>query len=167
MGTPRTFPMGLHLPGLLTILGEHLYSDPTVALREALQNAHDSCERRRAEAGEEAYESKIVVRFSRKGRFLELVDNGSGLTEPEIADFLATIGRSYTGELRARLELGQGAELGAAESLIGQFGLGFLSAFLLARRVLLTTRSYQADAPLLRFTSTGGQSYELETIEGE
>jgi molecular chaperone HtpG len=159
--------MGLHLPGLLTILGEHLYSDPTVALREALQNAHDSCERRRAEEGGAAYQPRIVVRFSRRGRFLELEDNGSGLTESEIADFLATIGRSYTGELRARLELGGAGELAAAESLIGQFGLGFLSAFLLARRVVLATRSYRPGASALRFVSTGGQSYELEPLQGD
>lgn len=153
--------MGLHLPGLLTILGEHLYSDPTVALREALQNAHDSCERRRAEAAPAGYSPRIVVRFSRKGRFLELEDDGSGLTADEIRDFLATIGRSYTGELRARLEFGEGAELAAAQQLIGQFGLGFLSAFLLARRVVLTTRSWRDGAPTLRFVSTGGQTYEL------
>ena len=167
MASSHTLPMGLHLPGLLTILGEHLYSDPTVALREALQNAHDSCERRRVEAGERAYLPRIVVRASRRGRFLELEDNGSGLTEREIAEFLATIGRSYTGELRARLEFGEGAELAAAESLVGQFGLGFLSAFLLAKRVVLTTRSYREGGVPLRFVSTGGQSYELEPVTGE
>ena len=164
MATPRTLPMGLHLPGLLTILGEHLYSDPTVALREALQNAHDSCERRRAEAGTEGYAPRIVVRFSRRGRFLELEDDGSGLTEEEIGEFLATIGRSYTGELRSRLEVGEQAEVAAAEQLVGQFGLGFLSAFLLAKRVVLTTRSYRPGAPTLRFVSSGGQSYELEPV---
>ncbi|MSR45642.1 MAG: hypothetical protein EXS13_01005 [Planctomycetes bacterium] len=167
MPTPRTLPMGLHLPGLLTILGEHLYSDPTVALREALQNAHDSCERRRAEERAPDYTPRIVVRFSRRGRFIEIADDGSGLTAAEISEFLATIGRSYTSELRARLELGQGEELAAAEQLIGQFGLGFLSAFLLAKRVVLTTRSYRAGSPTLRFTSGGGQSYELEEIASE
>jgi molecular chaperone HtpG len=159
--------MGLHLPGLLTILGEHLYSDPTVALREALQNAHDSCQRRRAERREPRYTPRIDVRFSRRGRYLELADNGSGLTQDEIAEFLATIGRSYTGELRAQLEVGGETEIEAAQALIGQFGLGFLSAFLLARRVVLTTRSANAGAAALRFTSSGGPTYELETLEGE
>jgi molecular chaperone HtpG len=164
MADPRTLPMGLHLPGLLTILSEHLYSDPSVALREALQNAHDSCERRGAEAPEEGYQPRVVVRFDADARSIELSDNGSGLTEAEIADFLAIIGRSYTGELRARLEVGDAAELAAAEHLIGQFGLGFLSAFLLARRVVLTTRSYRPGSRTLRFVSTGGQSYELEEL---
>ncbi len=164
MPDPRTHSMGLHLPGLLTILGEHLYSDPAVALREALQNAHDSCERRRAEEAAPGYSPRIVVRFSRRGRFLELEDDGSGLTADEIREFLATIGRSYTGELRARLELGAGAELAAAEQLIGQFGLGFLSAFLLAKRVVLTTRHWRPDAPTWQFRSTGGQGYELEQV---
>jgi molecular chaperone HtpG len=164
MADPRTLPMGLHLPGLLTILSEHLYSDPSVALREALQNAHDSCERRGAEAHEEGYQPRVVVRLDAKGRRIELADNGSGLTEAEIAEFLAIIGRSYTGELRARLEVGGAAELAAAEHLIGQFGLGFLSAFLLARRVVLTTRSYRPGSKTLRFVSTGGQSYELEVL---
>jgi molecular chaperone HtpG len=162
MPDPRTHPMGLHLPGLLTILGEHLYSDPAVALREAIQNAHDSCERRRAEERPPGYSPRIVVRFSRRRRLLELEDDGSGLTADEIRDFLATIGRSYTGELRSRLELGEGAEIAAAEHLIGQFGLGFLSAFLLAKRVVLTTRHWRSDAPTWRFQSSGGQTYELE-----
>jgi len=164
---PRTLPMGLHLPGLLTILSEHLYSDPSVALREALQNAHDSCERRRVEGREAAYRPRVTVRFRARERWLELEDNGSGLTEGEIAEFLATIGRSYTRELRTRLEVGDAAEVAAAEQLVGQFGLGFLSAFLLARRVVLTTRSYRPGSPTLRFVSSGGASYELTTIDAE
>jgi len=161
---PRKLPMGLHLPGLLTILNEHLYSDPSVALREALQNAHDSCERRRVEGREAAYRARVDVRFSARERWLELADNGSGLTEGEIAEFLATIGRSYTRELRMRLEVGDADEVAAAEQLVGQFGLGFLSAFLLARRVVLTTRSFRPGSPTLRFVSSGGPSYELATV---
>jgi len=161
---PRTLPMGLHLPGLLTILSEHLYSDPSVALREALQNAHDSCERRRVEGRDAAYRARVDVRFSARERWLELADNGSGLTEGEIAEFLATIGRSYTRELRMRLEVGDADEVAAAEQLVGQFGLGFLSAFLLARRVVLTTRSFRPGSPTLRFVSSGGPSYELTTV---
>ncbi len=162
MAEPQSYSVGLHLPGLLRILGEHLYSDPQVALREALQNAHDSCERRRVEYPEDGYEPRIRVRADPRHNLLEIEDNGSGLTHQEIREFLATIGRSYTGELRQQLEL---EDPEAAQSLIGQFGLGLLSGFLLADQMTLTTRSSQPGSPGLRWTSRGGQSYELEEVE--
>jgi molecular chaperone HtpG len=131
--------MGLHLPGLLTILSEHLYSDPSVALREALQNAHDSCERRRVEGREAAYRARVDVRFSARERWLELADNGSGLTEGEIAEFLATIGRSYTRELRMRLEVGDADEVvsGSTAADSGTAGAIWTDRSLLTCRTLI------------------------------
>ena len=84
-------------------------------------------------------------------------DNGNGLTEEEIGTYLSTIGRGYTRELRERLALCSPAE---AAELIGQFGLGFLSAFLLASEVTLTTRSVQG-GPALRWHSAGDEHYDL------
>lgn len=162
MADAQEFPMGLHLPGLLQILGEHLYSDPRVALREALQNAHDSCQRRRIEADSADYQPRILVFGRKRPRRIEIQDNGSGLTPAEVHSFLATIGRSYTGELRGKLDL---EALEATQNLIGQFGLGLLSGFLLASRVTLTTRSYQDGATALEWSSTGGQTYTLREVE--
>lgn len=153
-------PVAIHLPGLLKLLGEHLYSDPRVAIRELAQNAHDSCVRRRQEdtAAGDDYQPAIHLRVEHTAHQIVIEDNGSGLTRDEIVTFLATVGRGYTGELRERL-----GEAGRDEALdlIGLFGLGLLSAFMIAARVEITTASYQTPGEGWRWVSEGGQSYAL------
>jgi molecular chaperone HtpG len=147
----------LHLPGLLKVLAEHLYSSKKVGVRELIQNAHDSCVRRKIERAEPGYRPRIDVRLDAPRRRLAIADNGHGLTGEEIGAYLSTIGRGYTRELRERLALCSPAE---AAELIGQFGLGFLSAFLLASEVTLVTRSVQG-GPALRWHSAGDEHYDL------
>ncbi len=151
----------LHLPGLLKVLAEHLYSSKKVGVRELIQNAHDSCVRRRIEANEAHYRPRIDVSVDPAKRTLTIRDNGNGLTEEEIQTYLATIGRGYTRELREKLSLYSPEEAG---ELIGQFGLGFLSAFLLASEVTLTTRSVSG-TPALRWHSAGDEHYDLTPAE--
>lgn len=147
----------LHLPGLLKVLAEHLYTSKKVGIRELIQNAHDSCVRRKIEANEPHYRPRIDVSLDAKARTVTIRDNGNGLTEDEIGTYLATIGRGYTRELRERLAFSSPEE---AAELIGQFGLGFLSAFLLAAEVTLVTRSIQG-TPALRWHSAGDEHYDL------
>jgi molecular chaperone HtpG len=153
-------PVDIHLPGLLKVLGEHLYSDPRVAIRELIQNAHDSCVRRQQEdpAAREGYEPRIHVSIDSGAHQLIIEDNGSGLTHDEITIFLATVGRGYTRELREQLGRAQREE---ALDLIGMFGLGLLSSFMIASRIEITTSSYQAPDEAWRWISEGGQSYAL------
>jgi molecular chaperone HtpG len=147
----------LHLPGLLKVLAEHLYTSKKVGVRELIQNAHDSCIRRKIEAGERRYRPRIGIGLDETRRVVTISDNGNGLTAEEIGTYLATIGRGYTRELREKLAFTSPTE---AAELIGQFGLGFLSAFLLASEVTLTTRSIQG-GPALRWHSAGDEHYEL------
>ncbi len=159
----QTFPINLHVPGILKLLGEHLYSEPRVALRELIQNAHDSCQRRLVEDSEaDDYLPRIDVFLLAEERLLMVQDNGSGLTKQEIQDYLATVGRGYTDEMRERLEFGSRAE---ALSLIGQFGLGLLSAFIVADRVEVITRSYQPDQPAWHWESSGEETYTLSPAD--
>ena len=151
----------LHLPGLLKVLAEHLYSSKKVGIRELIQNAHDSCVRRKIEANESALSAACIDVAMDMPPRISIHDNGNGLTDDEIGTYLATIGRGYTRELRERLSFDSPAE---AAQLIGQFGLGFLSAFLLASEVTLITRSLQG-GPALRWYSAGDEHYDL--IEGE
>lgn len=153
-------PVEIHLPGLLKVLGEHLYSNPRVAMRELIQNAHDSCVRRRQEdiTLAESHQSAISVRINHATRQLMVEDNGSGLTHDEINVFLATVGRGYTRELREKLS---GAERQEALELIGMFGLGLLSAFMIASKIEITTKSFQTPDETWRWVSEGGQSYAL------
>ncbi|MBI1915001.1 MAG: ATP-binding protein [Planctomycetes bacterium] len=148
----------LHLPGLLKVLAEHLYSSKRVGVRELIQNSHDSCVRRRIEGDEPDYEPRIDLSIDPDQRTLTVSDNGYGLTADEITTYLATIGRGYTRELRERLSLDDAA---AATELIGQFGLGFLSAFLLASEVTLLTRSAQG-GPCYGWHSGGDEYYQMQ-----
>jgi molecular chaperone HtpG len=144
------------LAGLMKVLGEHLYSTPTVALRELVQNAHDSCERRRLEDRVDAsVGSRVVVVADPRERTLMIEDTGAGLTADEVGRYLATVGAGYTRTLRDR-------EPDAAKGLIGYFGLGFLSAFVVADRVEVWTCSYQNPDQAWRFVSRDGQTYTLE-----
>lgn len=158
----EVLPVEIHLPGLLKVLGEHLYSNPRVAMRELIQNAHDSCVRRREEDASAAtdYQPAISVRVDSAAQKLLIEDNGSGLTHDEITMFLATVGRGYTRELREKLG---NAEREEALELIGMFGLGLLSAFMIATKIEITTSSYQTPAEAWRWVSEGGQSYALHS----
>lgn len=144
------------LEGLMKVLGDHLYSTPMVAVRELVQNAHDSCERRRIEAGHD-FEPRIVVSADPTAKTLTIEDTGAGLTDDEIQQYLATVGAGYTRTLRQREQVGD-----AANSLIGYFGLGFLSAFVVSERTEVWTCSYQQPELAWRFVSRDGQTYSLD-----
>ncbi|MGE3808808.1 MAG: ATP-binding protein, partial [Gemmataceae bacterium] len=147
----------LHLPGLLKVLAEHLYSSKKVGIRELIQNAHDSCMRRRLEEKDPDYQPRITLSMQPRQRTVTIADNGSGMTEDEIVSYLATIGRGYTREMRERLASACDDD---DAQLIGQFGLGFLSAFLLAEEVKVLTRSYRG-GPGWQWQARGDEHYEL------
>lgn len=156
---PEQHAFRLHLPGLLKVLAEHLYSNKQVAVRELIQNAHDSCIRRATgDYAPEEYRPRIRITLDAVKRLLTVEDNGSGLTEAEINDYLSTIGRSYTRELKENLALFSPDE---AAQLIGQFGFGFLSAFLLASEVTVTSRSMEPGEGAVRWKSKGNEHYEI------
>jgi molecular chaperone HtpG len=146
----------LHLPGLLKVLAEHLYSTQRVGVRELIQNAHDSCVRRAVEQDVDRYQPRIDLFIQPDSHVLQVADNGSGLTEEEIHNYLTVIGRGYTRELRERLAAD---DLETSRELIGQFGIGFLSAYLLASEVTVETRS--SKGPALRWFSAGDEHFEL------
>ena len=146
----------LHLPGLLKILAEHLYSSQRIGVRELIQNSHDSCVRRAVEQPDDSYHPRIDIQIDEDARILRFVDNGSGLTEEEIHHYLTVIGRGYTRELRKKLSVEDPSK---SQQLVGQFGIGFLSAFLLATEVTVETRS--SSGPALRWFSAGDEEFEL------
>jgi molecular chaperone HtpG len=133
--------------GLIRLLAQNLYADPDVFLREMIQNAHGSI-RRWAELAQERGETelpsaRIQVVADRAAEPIEAHDNGSGLTRTEIDEYLSTIGRSGTDELRRRI---READRTRTVELIGQFGIGLLSAFIVAERVTVLTRAPGHDA---------------------
>lgn len=147
---------GVDLNGLMQVLSKHLYSTPMVALRELVQNAHDSIIRRRVEQPYWQDNSAIRVMGDRQKKQLRIIDTGAGLTEYEIHTFLATVGVGYTRTLRQQDD---------NTGLIGMFGLGFLSAFVLAKQVTLNTTSYQEPATSWSYRSTNAEQYSVTAIE--
>jgi molecular chaperone HtpG len=148
---PEQHPVKIEMAGLIQLLAVNLYSEPDVFLRELIQNAHDAIQR----AGNT--EGRIHVRVNRERREIVIEDNGSGLTRDEIHEFLSTIGRSGTGEMKRALEAS--GRYGAT-NMIGQFGIGLLSAFLVADRVAVHTRAAESEG--LRWESSGTAQYTVE-----
>ncbi|MBT7443650.1 MAG: molecular chaperone HtpG [Methylococcales bacterium] len=145
----------VNLSGLLEVLGKNLYSTPLVAIRELIQNAHDACVRRQIESPDDtAFHIHITPLASQQQLIIE--DNGAGLTKEEIEKYLATIGSGYTRELRTQSD---------NEDMIGFFGLGFLSAYVVSDKVTLTTTSYQDPSQGWQFNSSGGMNYSLSATD--
>jgi molecular chaperone HtpG len=166
MNMPRPGSSGqmtINLPGVIKTLAESLYSDPTVSVRELIQNANDTCIVRKAD-DPNAPDPEIHIRFDAWRRILVIEDNGAGLTEDEVKMFLTVIGSSMTDQVRTRLEeMGQGS---LAERLIGRFGLGLLSAFIIGTSIEFVTLSYKQDAQPIWWECDGGQEYKMGTAEG-
>lgn len=139
------------LGGLMRVLGEALYSTPHVAIRELVQNGHDSLERRRLE---DRSPERALIRLTTNAELgqLRIEDNGAGLTDVEIHKYLATVGAGYTRTLR---------DQGESSSLIGYFGLGFLSAFVVSEKTEVWTCSYQTPDRAWLFTSRSGETYSV------
>lgn len=145
------------------MLGENIYSDPEVAVREMIQNAHDGSIIRTTKQPDFKH-PRIDLAFDKAARTLTIADNGTGMTEPELHKNLATIGESFTRIQKQELR-GQARE--EAALLIGQFGIGLLSAFAIARRVEFFTRSYQSGNSGLKWTCEGDIHYSVEATPKE
>lgn len=144
------------LNGVMSVLSKHLYSTPMVALRELVQNAHDSILRRRLEQPDWQEFARIDVQGEARNNIVRIIDTGAGLTEHEIHSCLATVGAGYTRTLR---------EGGHNDSgLIGMFGLGFLSAFVLAKRVTVRTTSYKSPDQGFYYVSTNAEQYTVDAM---
>ena len=145
----------VNLDGLLEVLGQNLYSDSDVAIRELIQNAADACHRHRLEEpGTNDY--TIRLRCDPSANKLIIEDNGSGLTFDEVKQFLATIGSGYSRLLRHET---------GTEDVVGYFGLGFLTAYIVASKVQVETSSYQTPGEAWSFTSSKGKTYAIAPTE--
>jgi molecular chaperone HtpG len=149
--SPRAFQVDLH--GVVDLLARHLYSGPRVYLRELLQNGVDAITARRAL--DPACPATVRLRPLADGSLL-VVDSGVGLTRAEAEELLATVGRSS----KRDLDLGLGRE-----EFLGQFGIGLLSAFMVADEIELVSRSARdPQAPAVRWRGHADGSYDLTEL---
>jgi molecular chaperone HtpG len=153
---------------LLQLMIHSLYSNKEIFLRELISNASDAADKLRFEAinndalyGND-HELKIKVLFDKDAKTITISDNGIGMSRDEVISHLGTIAKSGTKEFFSKLSGDQQADA----ALIGQFGVGFYSAFIVADRVTVETRRAGAEASdAVRWESTGEGDYTIEPIE--
>ena len=156
---------------LLQLMVHSVYSDKDVFLRELISNAADACEKLRYEGLSDAAllgddgEPRITVTLDPEARTLVIEDNGIGMSETEMGEALGTIARSGTRAFMDRIaEAKEGAKGGGDSQLIGQFGVGFYSAFMVADRVEVVSRRAGGDAAA-RWSSDGLGTYTLQPAD--
>ncbi len=152
---------------LLHLVTHSLYSNKEIFLRELISNASDACDKLRFEALADASlygdqpELRVRIAFDKDARTLSIADSGIGMSEAEAIEHLGTIAKSGTREFMARLSGDQKADA----QLIGQFGVGFYSGFIVADRITVETR--RAGLPPeqgVRWSSGGSGDFTVETI---
>jgi molecular chaperone HtpG len=153
---------------LLNLMIHSLYSNKEIFLRELISNAADAMDRLRFEAltDDALYEGesdlRIRVRYDQEARTITVSDNGVGMTRTEVVDHLGTIAKSGTRQFMASLTGDQAKDA----KLIGQFGVGFYSAFIVADKVtVITRRAGLGREHGVRWESTGEGAYTVETVD--
>ena len=165
---PETFNFQTEVQQLLELMVHSLYSHKEIFLRELISNASDALDRLRFEAlthpeliSEEGG-LRIQLEADPKERMLTIHDNGIGMNRQELIENIGTIAKSGTRELVEKLRKDETRE--SLGELIGQFGVGFYSSFMVAERVVLVTR--RAGEPgALRWASKGGGKFEILPVE--
>ncbi len=157
---------------LLHLVTHSLYSNKEIFLRELVSNASDACDKLRFEALNDAtlYEDQsnleVRVSFDKAARTLTIQDNGIGMSTQEAIDHLGTIAKSGTKDFMSRLSGDQKQTASEQGQLIGQFGVGFYSGFIVADKITVESRRAGLKANEgVRWTSSGAGDFEVEQIE--
>ena len=155
---------------LLKLMINSLYSNKEIFLRELISNASDACDKLRFEAlsDDNLYENdtelKIRVEFDQEAKTITITDNGIGMDRQEVIDNIGTIARSGTRHFVESLTGDQAKDA----QLIGQFGVGFYSSFIVADQVTLTTRRAGANTDEgVQWSSDGEGEYTIESVVKE
>lgn len=157
---------------LLDLMIHSVYTNKDAFLRELISNASDALDKLRLEAFRnkdlevDTSDLHIEIEVDTSARTLTVRDNGIGMSRDEVVDLIGTLARSGTAELRQQLREAQNAQNEAAsEELIGQFGIGFYSVFMVADRVeMLTHKAGQSEG--IRWASSGDGTYTIEPVDG-
>src|SRR6202023_1838455 len=146
---------------LLDLMVHSVYSDKDSFLRELISNASDALDKLRIEAFRnkdldvDTSDLHIEIDVDKDSRALTIRDNGIGMTRAEVVDLIGTLAKSGTAELRQQLRDAQNAKNSAvSEELIGQFGIGFYSTFMVG------------DSEATKWESSGDGTYTIATVEG-
>ena len=163
MSKTETHHFQAEIQQLLNIVIHSLYTDKEIFVRELISNAADACEKLRfnQSSGVAVHQADIAPAISvttdDKAGTITITDNGLGMTHGELVENLGTIAHSGTKAFLKQLAEEKKPDVG----LIGQFGVGFYSAFMVAKRVTVLSRSFAPDEQGWQWTSEGGGGYEL------
>ena len=156
---------------LLDLMVHSVYSDKDSFLRELISNASDALDKLRIEAflnkdlDVDTSDLHIEIVADKDARTLSVRDNGIGMTRAEVVDLIGTLAKSGTAELRQQLREAQNAKNTAvSEELIGQFGIGFYSTFMVADKVELLTRK-AGESAATKWESSGDGTYTIASVE--
>jgi molecular chaperone HtpG len=153
---------------LLDLMVHSVYSNKDSFLRELISNASDALDKLRIEAFRnkdldvDTSDLHIEIEVDKGARTLTIRDNGIGMTRDEVVDLIGTLAKSGTAELRQQLRESKNAAV--SEDLIGQFGIGFYSVFIVADNVELLTRK-AGESEATRWESSGDGTYTIESVE--
>ena len=155
--------VSINAENIMPVIKQWLYSDKDIFARELISNGCDAIRKFRwlvsngqAKAGEG--EDRIDVVINKEEGTLRFIDNGIGMTEEEIVKYIAQVAFSGASDFITKYAENKDESAG----IIGHFGLGFYSAFMVSDKVVIDSKSWQADAPAVRWTSEDGMEYELE-----
>ena len=167
--TPQKFEFQAEIAQLLDIVTHSLYTEKEIFIRELISNASDALEKLRhtqiteKEIFDDKLELEINVTTDDKAKTITIQDFGLGMTQAELIENLGTI--AHSGSKAFLKALGESGSKNAG--LIGQFGVGFYSAFMVAKSVKVFSHSWRATEPGQLWTSAGAGSYEIEESEGQ
>jgi molecular chaperone HtpG len=169
--TKQTHSFQAEVSQLLHLVTHSLYSNKEIFLRELVSNASDACDKLRYEGlnndalFEGHAELEVRVSFDKDARTLTIADNGIGMSQEEAIAHLGTIAKSGTREFMGKLSGDQKTDAKDQGALIGQFGVGFYSGYIVADRITVESRRAGLKAEEgVRWSSTGTGNFEVETI---
>ena len=157
--------ISIHTENIFPIIKKFLYSDHEIFLRELISNAVDATQKikRLSSLGEytgELGDLRVEVSFDKKKKTITISDNGLGMTAEEIKKYINQIAFSGATEFVEKFK-----DAGDAKEIIGKFGLGFYSSFMVADKVDIISKSYQGDTEAAKWTCDGSTSYEIGTAK--
>ena len=166
---PEVHKYQAEMQKLLEILVHSLYTEREIFLRELVSNASDALSKvqlitlTEEKVLNKNTELQVTITFDEDKRMIVIDDSGCGMTKDELVENLGTIANSGTLKFLQQSQ----DENKSVENLIGQFGVGFYSVFMVADRVELTTRSWQVDGQAWQWSSEGGGQYEIIPVDYE
>ncbi len=167
--TKNKYEFKAEIKQLLDILIHSLYTHKEIFLRELISNAADALEKVRfqitsgAEVKDKDLPLEINIKTDEKKKILTISDTGIGMTQDELIENIGTIAKSGTGDFLKKLSENKEK----ASELIGKFGVGFYSVFMVAEKVIIKTRSYKPDAVAVAWESDGSGSFEIYELEND